>query len=109
MKDIVAKREAEVSSIYDEADKARAGAQELKQSWEERIKTADEEADKIIKEAAEKAENRNEVLLYESREKAESMIRKAKAQIAREQADAEEAMRKEIVNVSSALSEQYAG
>lgn len=109
VKDIVAKREAEVSSIYDEADKARAGAQELKQSWEERMKTADEEADKIIKVAAEKAENRNEVLLYESREKAESMIRKAKAQIAREQADAQEAMRKEIVNVSSALSEQVLG
>lgn len=109
VKKIVAKREAEVSALYDEADKSRAGAQELKSSWEERMKTADDEADRIVKEAVEKAEHRNEVLLYESREKAESMIRKAKAEIARDQADAEEAMRKEIVNVSSALTEQVLG
>lgn len=109
VKKIVSQREAEVSALYDEADKTKEGAYELKASWEDRMKTADDEADRIIKEAADKAEHRNEVLLYESREKAESMIRKAKAQIARDQADAEEAMRKEIVDVSSALTEQVLG
>ena len=63
----------------------------------------------VVKAAVEKAENRNEVLLYESREKAESIIRKAKAEVERTKADAEEEMRKEIVDVSTALSEQVLG
>ena len=98
-----------MSSIYSEAEKSRDDAMELKSSWDEKMKTADDEADRIIKEAVEKAENRNEVLLYESREKAEGLIRKAKAEVERTKADAEEEMRKEIVDVSTALSEQVLG
>ena len=109
VKKILAKRQAEVTSVYDEAQKTHDDAMELKSEWNEKMRTADEEADRIVKAAVEKAENRNEVLLYESREKAESIIRKAKAEVERTKADAEEEMRKEIVDVSTALSEQVLG
>lgn len=109
VKKIVAKRQEEVSAVYDEASKTRDEAMELKSTWDDKMKTADDEAERIVKEAVEKAENRNEVLLYESREKAESIIRKAKAEVERTKADAEEQMRKEIVDVSTALSEQVLG
>ena len=109
VKKVIAKREAEVNAHYYNAAKAEQDANELKASWDEKIKTADDEAERIVKEAVEKAENRNEVLLYESREKAESIIRKAKAEVERTKADAEEQMRKEIVDVSTALSEQVLG
>ena len=109
VKKVIAKREAEVNAHYDNASKAEQDANELKASWDEKMKTADDEAERIVKEAVEKAENRNEVLLYESREKAESIIRKAKAEVERTKADAEEQMRKEIVDVSTALSEQVLG
>lgn len=109
VKKIVAKRQAEVDSVYDEAQKTHDDAMELKSTWDEKMRTADEEADRIVKEAVEKAENRNEVLLYESREKAESILRKAKADAERTKADAEEEIRKEIVDVSSALSERVLG
>ena len=109
VKKVIAKREAEVNAHYDNAAKAEQEANELKSSWDEKMKTADDEAERIVKEAVEKAENRNEVLLYESREKAESIIRKAKAEVERTKADAEEQMRKEIVDVSTALSEQVLG
>ena len=109
VKKIMAKRAEEVSAVYDEAAKTNEEADELKASWEAKMETADEKADAIIKEAVDKAERRNEVLLYESREKAESLIRKAKAEIEREKADAEEKMRKEIVDVSTVLSEQVLG
>lgn len=106
VKDIVAKRQTEVESVYDKAAKAQGEADELKSSWESKMKTAQDEADKIIKEATEKADRRNEVMLYESREKAESIIRKAKADAERSKADAEEYIRKEIIDVSAAMSEQ---
>lgn len=106
VKDIVAKRQTEVESVYDKAAKAQDEADELKSSWESKMKTAQDEADKIVKEATDKADRRNEVMLYESREKAESIIRKAKADAERSKADAEEYIRKEIIDVSAAMSEQ---
>ena len=48
-------------------------------------------------------------MLYESREKAESIIRKAKSEAERDKADAQEYIKKEIVDVSTALSEQVLG
>ncbi len=109
VKNIMAKRAAEVSSIYDEAKKTKDDANELKNSYEDRMKNAEAEADSILKDAADKAERRNEVMLYESREKAESIIRKAKAEAERDKADAQEYIRKEIIDVSTAMSEQVLG
>ena len=48
-------------------------------------------------------------MLYESREKADQIIRKAKADIERERKDARETIKKEIVDVSQTLSEQIIG
>ena len=109
VKEIMEKRAAEVNAGYDNASKAEAEAMGLKSSWEERMKSADDEADAIIKEAVEKADRRNEIMLYESREKAESIIRKAKSEAERSKADAQEYIKKEIVDVSTALSEQVLG
>ena len=109
VKKVIAKRQTEVESVYDKAAKTQDEADELKSSWESKMKTAQDEADKIVKEATEKANRRNEVMLYESREKAESIIRKAKSEAERDKADAQEYIKKEIVDVSTALSEQVLG
>ena len=109
VKKIVAKREAEVQAEYNKASKATDEAMEIKASWEERMKSADEKADEIIKEAVDKADRRSEILLYESREKAESIIRKAKAEAERDRRDAQETIKQEIVGVSAAISEQIIG
>ena len=98
-----------MDSRYDRASKVEADAMELKSSWETRMKSAEDEAGAIIKEAVEKADRRNEIMLYESREKAESIIRKAKSEAERDKADAQEYIKKEIVDVSTALSEQVLG
>ena len=46
-----------MDSRYDSASKAEADAMELKSSWETRMKSAEDEAGAIIKEAVEKAPN----------------------------------------------------
>ena len=81
----------------------------VKNEREGKMATAEAEADKIISDAVERADSRNEVMLYESREKADQIIRKAKADIERERKDARETIKKEIVDVSQALSEQIIG
>ena len=109
VKKIVAQREAEVMDEYDKAAKATEDAEEIKKQWEEKIKTADDKAEEIIKDAVDKADRRNEVMLYESREKAEQIIRKAKADAERERLETQESIKKEIVGVSTALSERIIG
>ena len=109
VKKIVDKRQKEIESEYKKAEKAQAEADAIKAEWEGKMATAEAEADKIISDAVERADSRNEVMLYESREKADQIIRKAKADIERERKDARETIKKEIVDVSQTLSEQIIG
>ena len=109
VKKIVDKRQKEIESEYKKAEKTQAEADAIKAEWEGKMATAEAEADKIISDAVERADSRNEVMLYESREKADQIIRKAKAYIERERKDARETIKKEIVDVSQTLSEQIIG
>ena len=109
VKKIVDKRQKEIESEYKKAEKTQAEADAIKAEWEGKMATAEAEADKIISDAVERADSRNEVMLYESREKADQIIRKAKADIERERKDARETIKKEIVDVSQALSEKIIG
>lgn len=109
VKKIVDKRQKEIESEYKKAEKTQVEADAIKAEWEGKMATAEAEADKIISDAVERADSRNEVMLYESREKADQIIRKAKADIERERKDARETIKKEIVDVSQTLSEQIIG
>ena len=106
VKKIKAQRENEIETQYKKAKKARREADELKAGWEDKIAAADQKADEIINEAVERANERNEIMLYESREKADQIIRKAKADIERDRREARETIKKEIVDVSQVISEQ---
>ena len=109
VKKIVDQRQKEIEAEYKKAEKTQAETDAVKAEWEGKMATAEAEADKIISEAVERADSRNEVMLYESREKADQIIRKAKADIERERKDARETIKKEIVDVSQTLSEQIIG
>ena len=109
VKKIKAQRENEIETQYKKAEKARKEADDLKAGWEDKITTADQKADEIISEAVERANERNEIMLYESREKADQIIRKAKADIERDRREARETIKKEIVDVSQVISEQSIG
>ncbi|MBP5654943.1 MAG: F0F1 ATP synthase subunit B [Clostridiales bacterium] len=102
-------RQNEIDTQYRKAERTKREADEIKAGWESKMATADDEADKIINEAVERADRRNEVMLYESREKADQIIRKAKADVERDRREARETIKKEIVDVSQALSEQIIG
>ena len=109
VKKIKAQRENEIETQYKKAEKASKEADDLKAGWEDKIPTADQKADEIISEAVERANERNEIMLYESREKADQIIRKAKADIERDRREARETIKKEIVDVSQVISEQIIG
>ncbi|MBO4459701.1 MAG: F0F1 ATP synthase subunit B [Clostridiales bacterium] len=109
VKKIVAERQNEIDTQYRKAERAKREADEIKADWEKQIATAEARADEIINEAVERADRRNEVMLYESREKADQIIRKGKAEVERDRREARETIKKEIVDVSQAISEQIIG
>lgn len=63
IKEIIAKRQAEVDGVYDEAEKAREDAANAKTSYEQHLLTAKEEADVITARAMKNAREQSEALI----------------------------------------------
>ncbi|MBO5221941.1 MAG: F0F1 ATP synthase subunit B [Clostridia bacterium] len=99
-------RQQEVDSRYAAADEAKAAAEADRQAWAETVKGAKDEADRIIKNAEANAESRKEDILSDANRKADGILRRAESEAELERRKAAEEIKKEIVDVSSALAEK---
>jgi len=106
VKKMLASRQAAVDTQYSDAEKAKADALADKENWEEKMKTADSEADEIIKKAADTAKLRGDRIVSDAREKADGIIRVAEMEAELEKKKAESAVKHEIVMVSAAIAEK---
>ncbi|MBR2916687.1 MAG: F0F1 ATP synthase subunit B, partial [Clostridia bacterium] len=100
---MIAKRQAEVDKVYSDAYEAKKEADADKEAWDEKMKTAKDEAQSLIDNAQSSAKHREERIVSEAREKAESIIRQAETQAELERKKAKDDIKKEIVEVSTAL------
>ena len=105
----LAKREETLREQYERAENAVQGAQELKLQWEEKMSGAQSEADRILLHAAESAENRRNVILLQTQDEAERIIRNAENEAELEKKKAEDDIRRQIVEVSALLTEKILG
>ena len=103
---LIATRQAEIDKQYAAADEAEKMALQNKADWEEKMKTADSAADDIVRDATETANIRAEKIIDEANAQAELIKTRAvnEAELTRKQA--EESIKREIVDVSSALAEK---
>lgn len=106
VKAMLAERQADIDHQYAAAAEAQRIADESRDAWEQKLETADAEADRIIKDATDTAKFRAEQLLHEANEQSEGMIRRAKAEAELEKKRAEDGIKREIVSVSTALAEK---
>jgi len=106
VKKVIAERQAAVDAQYENAANAERDANENKARWEEKLSSAKNEADSIIKSASEGAARRGDEIVAEAKEKAEGIIRQAEAQAVLERKKATEGIKKEIADVSTLLSEK---
>lgn len=106
VKKMLALRQAAVDTQYSDAEKAKADALADKENWEEKMKTADSEAEEIIKKAADTAKLRGDRIVSDAREKADGIIRVAEMEAELEKKKAESAVKHEIVMVSAAIAEK---
>lgn len=95
-----------IQSDYDAAAQAKEQAYSDKMKYEEKLQTAKAEADEVIKSAVSIANEREKEIIAEAKAKADGIIRQAENEAVLERKKAEDAVKKEIVEVSSLLTEK---
>jgi len=106
VRNVLKKRQDELDSKYAKADETQAIADENKAAWEEKLHTADKEADTILEKATENAKYRGDKIIEEAKQQADSIIKVAEAEAMLERRKAKEDIKKEIVEVSGVLAEK---
>lgn len=106
VKNIMAARQAEIDSGYAAASEAEKSAKADRDAWAEKIKTAESEAQTIIKNAADKANDNSDRIINEAKDKARDIIRRAEAEAELEHKKAQDDIKQEIVVVSTVLTEK---
>lgn len=103
VKEILARRQAEVDGLYDEADKAKLDAENAKTDYERHLSAAKEEADAITSRAMKNAREQSESLLASAQEEAAALRRKAENDIALEKKKAANEMKGELSGLAVEL------
>ena len=102
-KDLMAKREAQIAETYAAAKEAKSAAEEDRSKWDEKMLSADEEAEKIIKKAVVTADRRKDAIIAEAKDEADGILRQAEADAELTKKAAQESIKQEIVDVSAML------
>lgn len=102
-------RRSAIAKDYDDANAAKEQALSDKTKYEERLRSAQDEADSVIKNAAAIATQREKEILEQAKTRAESIVRQAENEAVLERKKAEDEVKKEIVEVSSLLTEKVLG
>ena len=100
VKRMFAQRQAEVEDTYKKADEANADANSLKQQYEQKMATAKEEADAIVRSATGRAQLRSDAMIPEARQNASEIIRRADEQAAIEKKQALNEVKNQIADLA---------
>ena len=106
VKALFAERQADLDHQYAAAAEAQRTADENRDEWESKLKTADDEAARIIKDAADTAKYRAEQIVKDADEAARGIVRRAEAEAELERKRSVDGMRREIVDVGTAIAEK---
>ena len=109
VKAVLEERRRELDSQYDAAEEERRIALASRREWEAKMQAADAEADAILQSAAERAKHRGDALMAEAKLRADSIVRLAENEADLERKKAVEGVKREIIEVSGALTEKLLG
>ena len=94
-------RQKEIDGIYDAAGKDRDEAARLKQEYTERMSTAREEADRLVRNAVDTAQNRGDAIVKEAQAEVAHMKQKAESEIEQEKRKAYSELMGEISGMAA--------
>lgn len=108
IKNIIAKRQAEVDELYDEAGKARADAEGAKAEYESHLQTASAEAQAITSRAVASANLTSEQIVSTAKAEAGAMREKAAREIELERRKTMDELKGEISGLAVELASKVA-
>ncbi len=103
VKAILDKREKDVGALYSDAEKASAEADRLRSEYSEKLSSAKEEADEIVRSATRKAQLAEEEILRDAHGKADRIIERAEENIELEKQNAINEVKNEISEMAVTL------
>ena len=110
IKNMIDSRQNEIDEMYKNAEEAEKNAEAMRVDYENRLATANEESENIIKKAVRRAQLREEEILREANEKAERVMERAEEQIELEKKQAINDVKDQIstmaVGIASAIIER---
>lgn len=106
VKRVLAKRQETLDESYKAAEEANTEAQKKRDELDEKLANAQNRADEILKDATDNAKYRGEKIVEEAQERADTIIRVAQNEAELERKKASDSIKREIVDVSSALTEK---
>ncbi len=106
VQDMLARRQEIINKDFEEAKNAKKDAEQSRQKYNEKLSTAQAEADEIVSSAKAKAQRKSDKLIANAKVKADEIMDRAKADAELEKKKAEADIRNEITEVSTLLSEK---
>ncbi len=106
VKNMLNERRSAIDNDYKDAADAKEKAESDMKAYEEKLSTAADEAGTILKNAVDVAKAREKEIIDDANEKARGIIKRAEADAVLEKKRAREDIKKEIVEVSTLLSEK---
>lgn len=106
VKNMIDARQKEIDTMYDEANAAKDEALKLQTEYEEKLLTAQDESERIVKEAMVRGQNREEEIVRAAHKEASAIMEKAEADIAQEKKKAMNDAKNEISEIAIAIAEK---
>lgn len=107
VKNMIDSRQKEVDDLYDNANRAKAEAEEMRARYETRLQQANAESEALLRDANRRAQLREEEILRDAQGKAAQTMQRAEAQVALEKKRAMNEIKDDVsdmaVDIASAV------
>lgn len=109
VKKVIAARQEAIAKEYAEVEAARTSAEASRTEYAQKLSGAQDEVDAMLEEATMNANRRGERIVADAQDKADGIIRQAQTEAEMEKKKAQATIRREITDVSAALTEKLLG
>ena len=105
IKNMIDSRQKEIDDMYDDAEKNRTEAEEMRADYEQKLQSATEESEEILRSAQRRALLREEEILKEAADQARRTKERAEEQIALEKRQAMNEIKDEVSAIAIQIAE----
>ncbi|MBQ8797392.1 MAG: F0F1 ATP synthase subunit B [Oscillospiraceae bacterium] len=102
-------RQKEIDDMYSEADQAKQEASNLRSEYEQKLSVAAQTSERMVKEAVERGQHREEDIIRQANAEADAIRRKAQADIAQEKKKALNDAKNEIADLAMDIAGKVVG